>query len=342
MKELVEALCSDRCAGRAVGTPGSLQARDLVSGAFRGAGYEAEIQAIPAVGGANVIARRPGRSGRWVIVGAHYDHLGRDGDHIYRGAEDNAAAVAILIEVARSLRDAPPAARGVLFAAFDAEEPPSFLTPMMGSMHFVEHPAVPLDAIDMMVCLDLHGRRLGDGAVPPDVRDTVFALGAERSAGTAAHVDSLARAVPGVVVRRVDAETIPPLSDYYAFWLRSIPFLFLSNGHSHVYHTPRDTPERLDYGKMAATALWIARFLTETGNRAEARIDWRGHVRDDASTLRTLAEIAGALEGVVPGAAAAGAAARGMLDACARDGRLPTYLRRDLAALTATMEDALG
>lgn len=147
-------------------------------------------------------------------LGAHYDHLGEGHAGIYRGADDNAAAVAILVEVARSL-GRRSGKRGVLFAAFDAEEPPIFRSPTMGSQHFVDHPPLPLESVDMMVCMDLVGHALGPEGTPPAVRNTVFAVGAERSSGTAAHVEALAHAVPGLVVRRVDAEAIPPLSSVW-------------------------------------------------------------------------------------------------------------------------------
>ena len=341
MREFVEALCSDRCAGRAAGTPGGRLARDLVVKAFAAAGYETERQAIPRVGGANVLARLPGKGDRWVVVAAHYDHVGVGAGGIYRGADDNAAAVAILVEVARDLKGARPT-RGVIFAAFDAEEPPNFLTSTMGSHHFVDHPPVPLDSIDMMVCMDLVGHAVGPEAMPAEIRNTVFALGAERSAGTAAHVDRLARSTSGVVVRRLDAEAIPPLSDYHAFWERSIPFLFLSNGRSRIYHTPEDTVEKLDFAKMEATASWLARFVRETCERPEARIEWRRGIRDDASTLRTLADVARALEPMMPAAAGVRAAAETLLDACAPDGRLPDRLRVEMARLTAALEDGLA
>ncbi len=148
--------------------------------------------------------------------------------------------------------------------------------------------------------------------------------------------------MPGVVVRRIDAEAIPPLSDYHAFWERSIPFVFLSNGRSRVYHTPEDTVEKLDFGKMQATAEWLARFVRETCDRPEARIEWRRDARDDASTLRTLADVARALEGVTPAAAGARAAAEALLAACAPDGRIPERLRGEVARLTAMMEDGLA
>jgi Zn-dependent M28 family amino/carboxypeptidase len=343
VRELVEALCSDRCAGREAGTPGGRLARELVITAFADAGYDTELQAIPAVGGANVLARLPGERDRWVIVAAHYDHVGRGGGGaVYRGADDNAAAVAILIEAARDLKRRAPRNRGVIFAAFDAEEPPNFVSSMMGSQYFVDHPILPLDTIDMMVCMDLVGHAVGSAAMPAEIRNTVFALGAERSAGTAAHVDAIARAVPGVIVRRVDAEAIPPLSDYYAFWQRSIPFLFLSNGRSRVYHTPEDTVEKLDFEKMRATAGWLARFVSETCERPEARIEWIPEARDDASTLRTLADVARLMEKSVPAAAGARAAAEALLGACGPDGRIARAKRAQLAELLEALEEGLA
>jgi Zn-dependent M28 family amino/carboxypeptidase len=341
MRALVEALCSDRCAGRAPGTPGGLAARALVEEAFAAAGYRTERQAVPG-GAANVLARLPGDVDRWVVVGAHYDHLGTMGRDVYRGADDNAAAVAILVEVARALRELPPSGRGVLFAAFDAEEPPSFLGPTMGSQYFVDHPPVPVDSIDMMVCMDLVGHALGPDAFPAEVRQTLFALGAERSVGTGEHVDGLARAVPGLVVRRVDGESVPPLSDYDAFWKRSVPFVFLSGGRSRVYHTPDDTPDRLDYDKMAATAAWLTRFTHETCARPEPRIEARPRFRDDASTLRTVADLTRPLEAAIPRARAMRVTAESLLPRCSSEGLLPVRDRPELQGLLAVIEGGLA
>ena len=76
MKALVEALCSDGCAGRATGTPGGEKAREFVLSALRDGGLDPFTQAVPAARGANVLATLPGDVDRWVIVAAHYDHLG--------------------------------------------------------------------------------------------------------------------------------------------------------------------------------------------------------------------------------------------------------------------------
>lgn len=342
MRTLVEALCSDRCGGRAPGTPGGLAARALVVEALRTHGFDPVEQPVPGCNGANVLAALPGGVDRWVLVAAHYDHLGTQNGDIFRGADDNAAAVAILVDVAGALMRSRPDCRGVLFAAFDGEEPPYYLSPAMGSVHFVRHPTIPLDRIDLMICMDLVGHALGREGAPADVRQTIFALGAERSAGTAAHVDSLQRAVPGLVVRRVDAEIIPPLSDYAAFWEREIPFLFLTGGRADYYHTPEDTPDRLDYSKMAATARWLERMVRETCARPEREIRFVRDARDDESTLRSVIDLTAAMEALSPHAGVARSAAERLLATCDPAGRLPDTKRRDAQGLVAWLESGLS
>lgn len=109
---LVEALCSPRCAGRAPGTPGGKAARAEVMRALRAGGLDPFEQAVPGCNGGNVLACIPGDIDRWVLVGAHHDHLGEYRGRVYWGADDNAAAVAILVEVARRLKAERPAGAG--------------------------------------------------------------------------------------------------------------------------------------------------------------------------------------------------------------------------------------
>ena len=263
MRALVAALCDDLCGGRKTGTPGAARARGIVRESWRQAGLDPDEQDIPTCGGVNLLATLPGDADRYVLVAAHYDHLGRERGAIYRGADDNAAAVAILCEVARELSALRPSGRGVLLAAFDAEEPPHFMSGAMGSQYFVQHSPVPLACIDQMICMDLVGHAVGPEAAPRAVRDSVFVLGAERSLGTATLVDAIEQ--PGLVARRIDAEVIPPLSDYLAFWQAGIPFAFLTCGRWAHYHTPEDTPDKLDYSKMAAIASWLEQFVRRSG-----------------------------------------------------------------------------
>ncbi|MBK9029996.1 MAG: M28 family peptidase [Myxococcales bacterium] len=333
-RALVEQLCSPACAGRRPGTPGGDAARAIVLAALRAAGLDPGEQPVPGCGGANVLATIPGDVDRYVLVGAHFDHLGTIGRDVYHGADDNAAAVAVLVEVARALAT-ERAGRGVIIAAFDGEEPPHFLTGGMGSRAFVDANRA---VIDFMVCMDLVGHRFGPAEVPDEVGASLFALGAERSVGTCDLVASLKRAEPGVIVRPADAEIVPPLSDYEPFWARRIPFLFLTAGRSRVYHTPEDTPALLDDGKIAATARWLTRFVRATRTRAAPRfVDGRLH----QGTLDEVDELVGALAAVAPEAALARAHIAQLRATCDRDGNLPAARQGDLGALIAMLEARL-
>src|SRR4051812_46252720 len=138
MRDLVERLCSDECAGRKPGTSGGLLARSIVQGAIERLGLRVREQPIPKIGGANLIAELPGSgplADRAIVVGAHYDHLGQEGRDIYRGADDNAAAVGVLLEAARL---AVARAKRIVFVAFDAEESPYFRSGDMGSEVFAQ------------------------------------------------------------------------------------------------------------------------------------------------------------------------------------------------------------
>jgi hypothetical protein len=211
----------------------------------------------------------------------------------------------------------------------------------MGSEYFARHPTIPLDKIDMMVCMDLVGHAIGGDGLPEAVAKSVFALGAERSEGTGAIVDRLASAVPGLHIRRADAEIIPPLSDYDAFWRREVPFMLLTGGRSSRYHTPQDTPDHVDYAKMAATARWLERFVRAMCERPETRVAFRASARDDASTLRSVDAITGALELLDPRASAVRSMAADLAKLCDSSGRLPDTRRDEAPALIAMIESAL-
>jgi hypothetical protein len=201
---------------------------------------------------------------------------------------------------------------------------------------------MPLDRIDLMVCMDLVGHALGPEGVPGSVRDSLFALGAERSAGTSAIVDEIATSEEGVIVRRVDAEVIPPLSDYDAFWQRRVPFLFLTGGRSQRYHTPEDVPEHLAWSKMDATARWLERLVRRACARSDERVVFDGQARDDASTLRTFLDVVAPLTALSPMAAQGERTARELLAECDARGRLPDALADAPRGLVAALESGLA
>ncbi|MBX7196605.1 MAG: M28 family peptidase [Sandaracinaceae bacterium] len=341
MRALVEELCSDRCAGRAAGSPGGRIARGLVIDALREAGLDPHEQPIARFEGANVLATIPGDLERFVLVGAHYDHLGKNGPAIYRGADDNAAAIAVLVEMARALAEDRPRGRGVIIAAFDAEEPPHFMNGTMGSLHFTKHPLVPLERIDLMVCLELVGHALGEAGLPTDVRRSLFVLGGERSVGTREQVLSLAREEPGLIVRPADAEVIPPLSDYLGFWKRKRPFVLLTGGRTRRYHTTDDRPEHLDWTRMKSVARWLERFVRAQCARDERPFEFV-EVRDDLTTLDSLRELFTALAPTTPLAAHALEIERALRAQVQRDRSLPEHARGTLAQLVEGLETGLA
>ncbi|MDQ3365455.1 MAG: M28 family peptidase [Myxococcota bacterium] len=338
MRSVIDELCSPACAGRRPGTPEGIAARAVVLRAFRDAGLDPYEQPVPACGGANVLAKIRGDGARgtgYVLVGAHYDHLGKSREGVYWGADDNAAAIGVLAEVARALAS-EHRGRGVIIAAFDGEEPPYFGTGAMGSRHFLQHNH---DPIDFMVCMDLVGHRFGPAQVPDEVGASLFALGSERSTGTGALVASLKRAEPGVIVRPADAEIIPPLSDYEPFWRARIPFLFLSAGRSRVYHTIDDTPDKLAYPKLAATARWLTRFVREARTRDATTF---ADARADVVTLDEIDEVVASLATLSPDTATARAHIGQLRAACDRSGNLPGTERHQLSRLVGLLEARLA
>ena len=331
MLDLIRDLCSDACAGREPGTPGGLLARSIVREALEKAGLAVREQPLPGIGGANLIAELPGSgplADRAIVVGAHYDHLGKQGRSIYRGADDNAAAVAILVEAARASVAKAARGRKIVFVAFDAEEMPFFRSGDMGSEVFAQETGVK--NVDAMIAMDLVGHAIGPAALPDAVRRSLFVLGAEKG-----DLSSFVRSTPALPIRRLDAEVIPPLSDYDAYWRRGVPFLFLTCGRSKVYHTPEDTPDKLDEPKMRATAGFLGDLVLDLAAHApKARFQDR---RDDPSTVETVLELATLLAPFSQEAATAVQVASQL-----RGRELGDQERQLLSLMIASIEEGLG
>lgn len=292
MSRRVEYLASPELKGRAPGTEGGLLARQYVTEAFAGLALEPAgddgtyAHAIEAIGGANLLGTIPGHgpnADRYVMIGAHYDHLGEYFGEVHPGADDNASGVAVLLDVARQLTERDNLDRTVLICSFDAEEPPHFYTETMGSLHWVDRPTIDLAKLEAMVCVDVVGHSLGPATISDDIRHSVFVMGAERS-GLGPLIDGLGQ--EGMTTRRLDADVIPPMSDHYAFGRVGIPFLFYNVGRDRHYHTPRDTFEKLDYPKMVA----LSDHLTEViSNIADGpRLAYDDQAVDDHATLSSL------------------------------------------------------
>ena len=195
-----------------------------------------------------------------VVLGAHYDHLGFGGSAsaapgekaIHHGADDNASGTALLIEVARRLKEAGPLPRTVLFAAFSGEE-----RGLLGSGHYAANPAVPLADTVAMVNLDMVGRLTDDKII---VHGTGTGTGLEQL------VDRLV-AARGFQVAK-EAGGFGP-SDHSSFYAKKIPVLHLFTGSHADYHRPTDTAEKINYDGMVRITGLVADIMRELATAAE-------------------------------------------------------------------------
>ncbi len=189
----------------------------------------------------NVVGLLPGRgdTSETIVLGAHYDHLGRvrpafnrkdKRPQIHNGADDNASGTAALLELARALGQEPKLHRNLLFIAFSAEE-----MGLLGSAHFVAHPTVALEQLKVMVNFDMIGRFSAG-------KFTVYGLPTGKGLGEI--VDRAATAV-GLKYRAPQAGLFEA-SDHASFYQHDIPVLFAFTGVHKQYHTPDDDWELID------------------------------------------------------------------------------------------------
>jgi Peptidase family M28 len=246
----VEAIA--RPEGRMVGSPGHARARGYLERRLGEAGlapYRGETFALSyrhsraGLESHNLVGVIPGTDRRLppLIIGAHYDSI-----IAAPSADDNAAAVAIALSAAAAL-GATARPRDVVIALFDAEEPPYFLGPDMGSVRFC---ASQVDArgVHAALVMDLVGH---DFALPlPGLANLLVAVGIESSGALPTLVDACPRpaALPLVVARN---DVVGDMSDHHAFRQRGVPYLFLTCGRWTHYHRESDTPDRLAWNKMA-------------------------------------------------------------------------------------------
>lgn len=198
----------------------------------------------------------PSVADEFIIVSAHYDHLGVRNGVTYPGADDNASGVSMVLELARQIASAPvKPRRSIAFVNFDLEE-----KMLWGSRWFASHSPIPIEKVRLFITADMIGRSLGNLPLP-----MVFVMGAEHGGELKKSLDGVQ--IPnGLEVARLGVDLIGVRSDYGPFLHREIPFLFFSTGEHPDYHSPRDTPQRIDYEKVARISTLIHRVTWMAGN----------------------------------------------------------------------------
>ena len=186
----------------------------------------------------NVVAYIPGESDEYVILGAHYDHLGMGGQYslapsvtaIHPGADDNASGTAGVVELARWYAKQPKQKRGILFLNFAGEE-----LGLLGSAWYVAHPELPLNKAVAMINMDMIGR-IRDGKV--------FVGGTATGSGLRPLLEKVTPKYP----LKFDFSEGPESSssDHTSFISGQVPSLFFFSGLHSDYHKPSDTADKID------------------------------------------------------------------------------------------------
>jgi len=217
----------------------------------------------------NVIGILPGTdtTAGCVIISAHHDHDGRNGDVIYYGAVDNASGTVAILEVSRLMHLAVTKGlrpkRTIVFASFTGEERGE-----LGSGYYAEHPVYPMQKtwgiinIDMMGRVDTFysGRRADSSYAYILVEDSLnrgFRTALYNANESSVHLKlDTYYEQPQYKQRRLTG------SDQYPFYLKGVPFVRIDCGFCQDYHQPTDTPDKINYEllskqtELAFLTLW--------------------------------------------------------------------------------------
>ena len=204
----------------------------------------------------------------YVAVGSHLDHIGIQGsgpDSIANGADDDGSGSIGALAIARAASQGERMKRSWLFVWHTAEE-----KGLLGSAYFTAHPTVPLDSVVAQLNADMMGRNGADSlyivgpASAPKNQSVLLGAIADSVNGT------LAR--PFTIDRSFDApghpERIYYRSDHFNYASKGVPILFFTTGLHADYHKVSDSPDKIDYAKMARISEYIWRVGLALGNRA--------------------------------------------------------------------------
>lgn len=256
----VEMLASDSLQGRNAGDEGGRMAAEYIVSRLKEWGIrpldrDGYLQPFTAGGCSmnNILAVIPGKSDEYVVVGAHYDHVGFgvavDGDSCYNGADDNASGVSAVLQIARAvkkMRKTPE--RGIIFAFWDGEE-----KGLLGSRHFVENCPF-LSQVSAYMNFDMIGR----GPVDNPKHLTYFYTASYPAFGEWLKEDMSVRGFSFVPDYRAwDNPTGGSDNAYFA--KNGIPIVWYHTEGHPDYHRPSDTADKIDYEKM--TDITRAAFL---------------------------------------------------------------------------------
>lgn len=266
----IKTLADDKLEGRGTGSPGEKKASDYIIENFKKLKLQPKgdnntyLQQFPFRKGAhgegdagiayNIAGFLDNNAANTIIIGAHYDHLGTDGqgssldanpkDKIHNGADDNASGVAGVIELARYFStNQKKENNNYLFLCFSGEE-----LGLIGSKYFADHSPIPTTAITYMINMDMIGR------LDPQTK-TVMVHGT----GTSPSWEPTLKALENENIKiKTDSSGTGP-SDHTSFYLKDIPVLHFFTGSHSDYHKPSDDWDKINLAGEAEVLKLIAK-----------------------------------------------------------------------------------
>jgi len=260
----VRVLAADSMEGRRIGTPGGARARVYLLRRLAAlgvsplvAGYQEPFRVADSTGGVNLLGLIPGTRypGRYIVLSAHYDHVGIKGGQIYNGADDNASGTAAVLAIAEALERAP-LAHSVIVALLDGEE-----SGLLGAKAFLAAKPVPVEAIALNMNLDM---------VSHSDSGELWAAGTAQTPALRPVLDSLATVAPVHLRFGHDRAGVAGQqdwtndSDHGPFHAAGIPFIYFGVEDHKDYHQPTDDPETITpafFGRAVGTMLAALRRL---------------------------------------------------------------------------------
>jgi hypothetical protein len=232
--------------------------------------------------GNNIVGYIQGKTKKdeYVIVSAHYDHLGKRGDEVYNGADDNASGSSTLMELARATQQAVLEGnrpeRSVVFIWFTGEE-----KGLLGSQFYAENPIFPLQSTVANINVDMVGRIDDKYKNNPDY---IYVIGSDRLSSDLHKInEEVNQKYTQLTLDYTYNDENDPnkyyyRSDHYNFAAKGVPAIFYFNGTHPDYHMTSDDIEKINFDKMANVGKLIFHTLWDLANRPE-RIKVDGNIK---------------------------------------------------------------
>lgn len=266
-------LASDYLEGRETGKAGEAKAADYLISRFEEIGlqpmggdksyiqsFDFEYSSNPhasngeARKGKNLVGYIDNKAETTVVIGAHYDHVGKGAfgsrtpgsSEVHNGADDNASGTAGLVYLAAQLKQSKLKNRNYLFIAFSGEE-----MGLYGSKHFVNNPTIDLSKVSFMINLDMIGRLDEDKSLLIN------------GAGTSPIWKTTFSRIKSPELKITTSDGGVGASDHTSFYLADIPALHFFTGAHDDYHTPEDDSDLINFEGVQLVSDWILVLLKE-------------------------------------------------------------------------------